>query len=795
MCNHAPGAIAQALLLLAIATPALAHPKLNNFTDRSPAVDKIGVNLLMLEQDVREGRVAQHDGATRATIQSDAQGIWLDVVFRSVTPAVVDKIRQLGATVHHVSYLYQRASVHIDNLALIYKVAEIAEVAMVAPEYGAQTQVGLVTGQGVHALKVDQVQQQLGITGIGQKIGILSDSFARTPQLRDTNTSPGAGQSGMLQGSTLQDSGDLPASVQILRDDMYGADEGAAMAELIHDLAPDAALAFHTGFGSQALFAEGINALCTSGQATIVVDDIIYFAEPMFQHGVIAQAAAACVARGISYYAAAGNSGSMGLQQTYRDVVPGVDDVLFPATGNDLHDFGDGSGFLQVSIPANGAVMAVLQWNQPFQSVYNDAGAQIDLDMYFTNQPTVGNLSSPLSGSFNIQGTRGIALGDPVEIARAVNPTSAPLIVYLAIDHFDGDQDGIPQHPGTPLTLRLVLYGASAIAGTGDASAAAAGGPTVYGHAMAPGATAVGAVPWFDTPAYRPDFPPTANTDPEPFTSRGGALSVYFNSLGAFVEQNSWKPDLAAVDGADSTFFGRRLDLHGYAGQPDNFPNFFGTSAAAPHAAAVAALLRQHDPTRTPAQIQQQLAHTAFDVIGARASEGRDDVTGAGLIDAFNAIHTDATTQTNIMPTANAGPDITVQEGMPFMLDGSASSDPDGHLVMYYWAQTAGDTVRLVGADTITPRAAAPWRPQTLTFVLLVGDNDGGTTADSVNVVVVAPPKDNNCAHADATPFVWITGMVWQIKQRNRAQKRRRRPRDDLLSSHQKDKDAAVYRS
>jgi hypothetical protein len=46
------------------------------------------------------------------------------------------------------------------------------------------------------------------------------------------------------------------------------------------------------------------------------------------------------------------------------------------------------------------------------------------------------------------------------------------------------------------------------------------------------------------------------------------------------------KPDLAAMDGANTTFF-----TSDTANDDDTFPNFFGTSAAAPHAAAIAALV------------------------------------------------------------------------------------------------------------------------------------------------------------------------------------------------------------
>ncbi len=134
----------------------------------------------------------------------------------------------------------------------------------------------------------------------GQTAGILSDSFAQADN-RDADTMPDTGVAGTLTGSPSQDSMDLPPSVN-LRDDAAGADEGAAMGELIHDMAPGAQIAFHST-NTPAVFAEGIDRLCApvaqgGAGATVAVDDIGFFNEAHYQDDITAKAAANCVASG-----------------------------------------------------------------------------------------------------------------------------------------------------------------------------------------------------------------------------------------------------------------------------------------------------------------------------------------------------------------------------------------------------------------------------------------------------------------------------------------------------------------
>ena len=108
-----------------------------------------------------------------------------------------------------------------------------------------------------------------------------------------------------------QASGDLPANVIVLPDQAGSGDEGTAMLEIGHDLAPKAQLYYATGIGiGQEAFAENVEALCDAGADTIV-DDVVFFAEPAFQDGPIGQAINSVVSRGCIYFLSAGNNGNL----------------------------------------------------------------------------------------------------------------------------------------------------------------------------------------------------------------------------------------------------------------------------------------------------------------------------------------------------------------------------------------------------------------------------------------------------------------------------------------------------
>ena len=185
---------------------------------------------------------------------------------------------------------------------------------------------GSVLSEGVQAMEADTVLNNLGFDGTGVLVGVLSDSYNALGE-EDIDIA----------------SGDLPSKdrITVLEDYfLYDAsDEGRAMMQLIHDVAPGADLAFHTASNGMADFASGIIKLAGLG-CQVIVDDIFIFGEPAFQDGIIAQAVNAVNEIGVAYFSAVGNDA----RQSYE--CPFVDSgqtLTRDGMYTSLHDFGYGS--------------------------------------------------------------------------------------------------------------------------------------------------------------------------------------------------------------------------------------------------------------------------------------------------------------------------------------------------------------------------------------------------------------------------------------------------------------------
>ncbi|NND32396.1 MAG: S8 family serine peptidase, partial [Saprospiraceae bacterium] len=442
------------------------------------------------------------------------------------------------------------------------------------------TNIGAATSQGDIAQRSDVARALYNVNGFGSKIGVLSDSYDDLGGAANdiaTGDLPGAGNP---FGFTTP--------VDVLLDlGGGGIDEGRAMLQIVHDVAPGADLAFNSAFFGQAGFAQGIADLNTAG-CDIIVDDIIYFAEPFYMPGIVAQAVEQVCTAGSMYFSSAGNAD----RNSYEGIYTAGPQLCPFYLG--AHEFAPSDPFLQIDFPA-GNYVVILQWDEPFYSVTGAANPASDVDLVLWDD----NLNF-IFGSFDFNNT---GMGDAFEgIGGFFNGT-----FNFSIEHFSGP---------LPNRIKMIIYGPSPTWEYGGDA------PTLTGHANTPGACAVGASSWYFTPAF--GFGPPAGLNS--FSSWGG-VPIVFDDIGMPLAMPVTynKPEFVAPDGGNTTFFVSDIPQ-----DPDLLPNFFGTSASAPHAAAVASLIMEINPALTKAQIKTMMINTAQDML----TPGFDFGSGAGLIDA-----------------------------------------------------------------------------------------------------------------------------------------------------------------
>jgi Ca2+-binding RTX toxin-like protein len=447
------------------------------------------------------------------------------------------------------------------------------------------TNTGSVTTQADHAEAADTARETYGVDGSGLRVGIISDSFNALASYGGSDTM-----------ATDIASGDLPTDTRILQDYVtsYSTDEGRAMAQLVHDLAPGASIDFATGELGQAGFANNILALAAAGDK-VIVDDLDYYADPSYQNGVISQAVNQVAAQGVSYFASAGNNGAQGYEGTW---VSGGTKTL-DGSHYTLMQFAPGQNYITLTDPANCVI--TLQWDAPSASA-GGAGANNDLDLILVDSTGKVVARSEVD---NIG-------GDAYEGFTAAANLTGTYKLYVGL--YGGP---------APTDIRIIANGDGLPVVLGDANTTTTNlnSGTLSSHAAADGSIAVGATSFADTPAAGVN-PPVAES-----YSSGGIRARYFDDAGnRLATPVDTGVSVTGVDGGNTTFF-----YSDSSEDTDTLPNFYGTSAAAPDAAAVAALMLQANPNLTNTDIKMLLQDSAIPMANS-------SVSGAGLVQADKAV-------------------------------------------------------------------------------------------------------------------------------------------------------------
>jgi hypothetical protein len=432
-----------------------------------------------------------------------------------------------------------------------------------------------------HALQADTARSTYGIdgsvtsTGTVIRIGILSDSF------------------NALGGAAADEAdGDLPtaANVHIVADYSGGEDEGRAMADLVHRIAPGAQIYFYTGENGQAAFATGINTLQADG-CQIIIDDLSYFAEPFYQaDGTVQKAVDAVNSAGVTYFTSITNNGHDYYESTWSNIA----NFALPGVGTEnVHGISNGSPYEAFTIVAYAAVTLDLQWAAPFASL-GGAGDTFSIAMAIYDMTS----GTPVLVTTLKPGSIG---DDPTNINSFYNSsrdTSFAVVFY--------GYAGI-----TPSGAFKAIFENTESANFTEVGSGTGSGAT-YGHNAAADADPTAAVYYGNTPANG------GTLRNESFSSEGGTV-LYYDAAG-----NKLATPITIANAAFSSTDGDTTS------DPDISP-FYGTSAAAPDAGAVAALILAEDGRLTNTQVSYLLGATA-------TAFGTAVYSGDGLINADAAV-------------------------------------------------------------------------------------------------------------------------------------------------------------
>ena len=609
----------------------------------------------LIREMQKEGQLSKESFITRSeeAILSAQAYVYIDLMPGS---AISDLDSYVSEIVNSSSeYNMAVAWVEVSELEILAGLQDVKSIRLVDRPV-CNTGTMLSQGDAVH--RADLFRSTTGKDGTGIKIGIISD--------------------GVNSWTIARNSGNLPSNLHVLSD-AVGGDEGTAMLEIVHDLAPGAELYFHDCGNNTQAFNEAITELAEAG-CNIICDDIGWITQPFFEDGNIALHVATVIDDyNIIYVSSAGNAGQRHYQGSY------VND------GTNFHNKS-----LYVNLPPGASIRAVLEWNDMFDSSGND------YDFYLWNADT-GEI---LDYSYYAQN----GSQSPLEFIDYTNSTGYALDGELTVLNYNGY--------ASPKILEMYVYGAN---GAGVYTNNRIAADSIFGHAAVPEVISCGAVN-----ASAPDII-------EGFSSQGPVTML---------SGTRQKPDIVGADGVSVTGAG-------------GFSNpFYGTSAAAPHVAAIAALGWSQDINQTADQIRAKIMTGAVDL----GSSGYDNIFGYGRADTVNAFPAPAINVKGYARYSNTVGDysgITVTAKSGISVIDSTTTDitglfelalPDGtytlELTMPGYLKTLLQNISAASSLTEVSTVLVP-------IVMKAGDIDGSGLIDLSDLGLLADSYGSNSAQAN----------------------------------------------
>jgi hypothetical protein len=533
----------------------------------------------------------------------------------AVGAAQLAQLRGLGVTVRSSSAQFAavpgaalpqaglvHAAVPVDKLDAV---AALPWVAAVRPVSRPQVDAGPITSEGVALHRAD-IAQRIGLNGRGQRVGAMSDGVTH------------------LADSVAK--GELPADVKVI--DPGDGDEGTGMLEIVHDQAPGAKLLF-TGTGETLEdHVGGLRALAAAG-ANLITEDLAFDDEPAFQQGLAAATAESLARSGVFF---SSSSGNLGARHTPRVRAIGTgrtpDDITDTAFGTDCgptpHNTvavaGGTDNSFDLLLGQDGLFLATLQWSEP-RAIFPTPGRGgfTDVNLYLLDQ--TGRCLAVSNA------TQANGVGDSIEqvlydsAALGAGNHSLKLVVDVA-----GTSSAVAP-PLIDLRWRTAVNGSLALdaasrAGSLNPDSNYLGLATSAGAAPASQSTDPKTVP---LETFSAGGPVQIGSTTQ---CRRGAVGPCTGVAGSRF-RTAVAPTWTAADGVSVSGSGGFPDPDVCPATANGVCLFFGTSAAAPSAAGVAAVVRQELGGRLrPALLNLALAKLAVD----RGDRGRDNLWGAGVL-------------------------------------------------------------------------------------------------------------------------------------------------------------------
>lgn len=584
---------------------------------------------------------------------NDANQVQVYVLMSAVTDDRISQLTAAGVTIEIVDGGRRRVQARIPATRL-RMVAALPFVDFIRLPTYARHLVGTTTTEGDRILHADVVRQQLSLDGTGVRVGVISDGLKGIFETGCTNCRGLAGgpissgdlpdavgvrntagvlvsAGGGINGRSFQQNRDLeglPDPLPVCAFAGAGA-EGTAILEIVHDIAPGAQLSFANA-DTDLAFAQAVNYLASTND--IVMDDLGFFGEAYDgTSGVSANTAAALNNPAYpirAYFTAVGNSADEHYFATYQDSgVDGTSVAAVSAPGH-LHLFQQSTDttdvlglgaqpFNVILLPSGGEVAIFLSWDDPMGRSSNN------YDLYLVDRAS-GRI---VASSTDVQ--RGAQ--DPVEFIDYVNSGTTGYFEILVqnvrgaaqprhLDLFSFEPECASDGPRLLAAPRHERHNYNTASHSVSAQSDAGGSPASVVSVGAICSASAAAAGNFGTNSNA-SCNDTTNSTVEFFSSQGPTLD------------GRQKPDVSAIDGVSITGAG------GFGTM------FFGTSAATPHVAGIAALAAQSAPCLLGSGgLDAVVAKTALRdlVVGSAFSVSvtgqPDNESGSGRVDAAATI-------------------------------------------------------------------------------------------------------------------------------------------------------------